>query len=304
MKRRFLSFFVALAAVLALASFFPGDASAEGLKKVVAVSRFENNSSWGGQWALDTGMADQLTDALMQSGQFVVLERETLGDVMAEQDLAASGRAMQSKSAQTGKITSAQILIKGAVTEFEDGSSGSGTGIGIKGVKIGMRRGEAHVGLIIRLINSTTGEVLASERVEGTAKAGGFDLGLDIGSVDFGTSSFKKMPLGKATQIAIDNAVEIIAEKLRAVPYQGRIVKVAGDDVYVSAGEKAGAKVGDEFTVFSVGEELVDPETGEILGAEESAVGRVKIYQVMEKFSKAKAVGSLGAVNSGDIIRQ
>ena len=40
-----------------------------------------------------------LESALFDSGRFVIVEREKLGDVMAEQDLAASGRAAKSKVA-------------------------------------------------------------------------------------------------------------------------------------------------------------------------------------------------------------
>lgn len=276
---------------------------AGGLKKVVAVSRFENKTSYAGRIALDQGMPDQLTDALVQSGQFVVLERQTLTDVIAEQDMAASGRFQKSKSARTGKLTSAQILIKGTITEFEMRSAGSGTGIRVKGFKIGSRRGDAHVGLIIRLIDTSTGEVLDSQRVEGKAKSGGFKFGMDVGGVDFGTESFKKTPLGKATQIAIDNAVEFIASKLRALPFQGRIIKVSGKDVFISAGEQTGASVGDVFAIYSVGEELVDPDTGELLGVEEEETGTVKIFQVKKKYSKARIVSGGKGIKRGDIIR-
>jgi curli biogenesis system outer membrane secretion channel CsgG len=290
---------------LVLAGLTTPLAHAEGLKKVVAVSRFENKTSYagGGQFELDNGLADQLTDALIQSGQFTVLERETLTDVISEQDLAQSGRFQQSKSARTGKLTSAQVLIKGTITEFETKSSGSGSGIGIAGFKVGSKREQAHVGLIIRLIDTTTGEVLDSERVEGTAESGGMKLGVDIGIVDFGTDSFKKTPLGKATQIAIDNAVQFISAKLKDRPFQGRVVKCSEGDIIISAGDQVGANVGDTFTVYSVGEELVDPDTGELLGVEEDKIGSLKIYQVKEKYSKAKLVSGGKGIKAGDIIR-
>jgi curli biogenesis system outer membrane secretion channel CsgG len=279
---------------------------AAGLKKVVAVSRFENKTAFaeGGQFHLDTGMADQLTDALIQSGQFTVLERETLSDVVGEQDMAVSGRFQKSDSARTGKLTSAQILIKGTVTEFEHQTSGSGSGIGFGGFKIGSQKENAHVGLIIRLIDTTTGEVLASERVEGTAASGGFKFGMDVSGVSFGTDSFKKTPLGKATQIAIDNAVHFIAAQLKNKPFQGRVVKYDGSSVYISAGANSGASVGDAFTVFSVGEELIDPSTGEILGVQEKQIGSLKVTQVSEKYSVASIVSGGKGIKSGDIIRQ
>lgn len=274
-----------------------------GHKKVVAVSRFENKTSYKGQWKLDDGMADQLTDALMQSGEFVVLERETLTDVISEQDLAASGRFQKSKSARTGKLTSAQILVKGTITEFESKSSGSGSGVSLFGVNIGSKKGEAHVGLIIRLIDTTTGQVLQSQRVEGKAKSGGFKLGLNISGIGFGTDSFKKTPVGKATQIAIDNAVEFIASKMRGLPYQGRVIKVKGDVIYLTASKKNGATMGEMFSVYSVGEELVDPDTGELLGSEEEKIGKVKIFDVSDKYSKARADSGAKGIKKGDIIR-
>ena len=279
-------------------------AEAATLKKIVAVSRFENKTSWRGQVSLDDGMADQLTDALMQSGQFTVMERQTLSDVVAEQDLANSGRAQKSQSAQTGKLVNAQILVKGTVTEFEQNSQGSSTGVGFGGFNVGNKREEAHVGLIIRLIDTTTGEVLASQRVEGKAASGGVKFGMDVAGVQFGTSGFSKTPLGKATQMAIDNAVNLIAEKLKNVPFQARIVKVNGDDeVLISGGQKTGVSEGDVFTVYSVGENLVDPATGEQLGSEMEKKGTVKVVKVEEKYAKAKSESPLKGVKAGDIVK-
>ena len=277
--------------------------SAATLKKIVAVSRFENKTAWRGQVSLDDGMADQLTDALMHSGQFVVVERQTLGDVVAEQDLANSGRAQKSQSAQTGKLVNAQILVKGTVTEFEQNSTGSASGVGFGGFNIGNKRDEAHVGLIIRLIDTTTGEVLASERVEGKAASGGVKFGMDVAGVQFGTAGFSKTPLGKAVQEAIDNCVNIIATKLKNVPFQARIIKVKDDEVLVSGGEKTGIAEGDVFTVYSVGESLVDPTTGEQLGSELEKRGTIKVTKVEEKYAKAKAQGALGEVKAGDIVK-
>ena len=284
--------------------FFSSTSMAATLKKIVAVSRFENKTSWKGQVSLDDGMADQLTDALMQSGQFVVMERQTLGDVMAEQDLANSGRAQKSQSAQTGKLVNAQILVKGTVTEFESNSQGSDSGVGFGGFKIGAKRDEAHVGLIIRLIDTTTGEVLDSQRVEGKAASGGTSFGMNVAGVDFGTSGFSKTPLGKATQMAIDNAVSIIAAKLKNVPFQARIVKVNGDDeVLISGGQKTGVSEGDTFTIYSVGESLVDPATGEQLGSEMEKKGGVKVTKVEEKYAKAKSDVPLKGIKAGDIVK-
>ena len=274
------------------------------LKKIVAVSSFENKTPWRGQVDLGDGMADQLTDALMQSGQFTVMERQQLGAVVAEQDLANSGRAQKSQSAQTGKLVNAQILIKGTVTEFQENSSGSANGVGFGGFSIGNKRSEAHMAVIIRLIDTTTGEVLASERAEGKATAGGMSVGANVAGVGFGTSGFSKTPLGKAMQETIDKAVAIIADKLKGVPFEARIIKVTGDnDLLISGGGKTGISEGDVFTVYSVGENLVDPATGEQLGSELEKKGTVKVTKVEEKYAKAHSDGSLKGIKAGDIVK-
>ncbi len=285
-----------------LIPFFNAPAQAASLKKIVAVSRFENKAGYSGQWSIGDGMADQLTDALMRSGQFVVLERQTLRDVTDEQDLAESGRAQKSNSARTGKLTSAQILIKGTVTEFESASKGGGGGVHILGASFGSRTESAHVGLIIRLIDTTTGRVLDSQRVEGSAESTGISGSTSLPGVCFGGEQFFKTPMGKAVQETIDNAVDIIASRMKNIPFQARIVKASGNDVLISAGKEQGVTPDNVFTVYSVGEELVDPDTGELLGSEESSLGTIKVVEVKEKYSKAKAVSGKG-YEKGQVVR-
>jgi len=282
------------------------------LKKVVAVSRFENKSGYagGGQYALDDGMADQLTDALVQSKCFTVVERETLSDVEDEKKIKKAGMTAKSNSAQSGKLVSAQILIKGTITEFAANSGGSGKngGIVLPGglgrFNVGNKRGEAHVGLIIRLIDTTTGEVLDSQRVEGKAASGGVDIGWESSGASFQSDSFKTTPLGKATQLAIDEAVFLIASRLKDVPFQGRVIKVNGEDeLLIRGGVSAGMSVGDTFTLYSVGESLVDPDTGEQLGTEMEKKGSIKVTHVEEKYAKAKSDAPLAGIKIGDIIK-
>lgn len=282
---------------------FSGQCFALQLKKTIAVSRFENKADSAGQLSLGTGMADQLADALIQSGKFVVIERQTLEDVVAEQDIAASGRAAVSKVAQTGKLIPAQILIKGTVTEFDAQTSKGDTGISFSGVSLGSSKSSAHVAVILRIIDSTTGQVLDSVRVEGEAKAGGMKIGLGIKGVDIGTEGFKKTPLGKATQIAIDNAVVKIAEKLEKIPFEGRIIKSENGVIYTNIGHRNGADVGSVFSVYSLGEEVVDPETGESLGSERTKAGSIKITSLEEKFSKAAADAG-GNFQAGMVLAQ
>jgi curli biogenesis system outer membrane secretion channel CsgG len=276
---------------------------AEALKKTVAVFEFQNDSGYSSMGNLGEDFSTQLSDALVQSGKFIVLTRKDLDVVMAEQDLAQSDRFAKSNAAQVGKIVPAQILVKGQITEFEENTSGGGQGLSVAGVSLGMKKSSAHIAIVIQLVDSTTGEILESKRVEGDAKAGGLSVGYS-GAFDLNSSSFKKTPLGKAAQITIDQAVDFVAKKLASVPWKGKVVTVKDTLVFVNSGKNSGVAVGDAFVVYKEGEALIDPDTGMDLGSEATKVADIKVTDVQEKFSKAEVTGGkIEDVAKGDIVQ-
>jgi curli biogenesis system outer membrane secretion channel CsgG len=78
----------------------------DGPKARIAVSRFvvKAAKAYG---AIGDGLADMLATALFQSNRYVVLERQALSDVLAEQDLGASGRVRAETAAAIGRIEGA-----------------------------------------------------------------------------------------------------------------------------------------------------------------------------------------------------
>lgn len=292
------------AAVDAKAAQLEPEVVFQGLKKIVAVSRFENRSSFASEGAaqLGMGMRDQLADALVQSGRFVVLERQNITDVLGEQKLAKSGLVSKSQSARSGKLTAAQFLVQGTITEFKVNAESGGSGFSFAGISLGGSSASTHIGAVIRIIDTTTGEVIASERTVGTAEGSSSSIGVDFGSVGFKTGSKKADPLDQAVQYLVDDAVQKIAAKLSCIPFKGRVIQIKGNSIIVSASQRNGAQIGDEFFVYSVGKELKDPFTGELLGREEVEVGRVKLLNVKERYSFAKRIGKF-KLKPGDFIK-
>ncbi len=279
--------------------------AAPGLKKTIAVADFENKAGIASFAIMGNAMADMLTDSLMQSGKFIVLERQALDAVVAEQNLAASDRSAKAGAgAKLGNIKKSQILVQGAVTEFEESKAGGGQGIGLYGVRVGSKSQKAHVAVIIRLIDTTTTEVLASQRVEGEAKSGGLSFSAAVSGVDFGQDSFSKTPMGKATQMAIDQAVEFISGKMQDVAWKGKVIKTETDgNILINAGQTAGMQAGTVLKVSRPGEPVLDPDTGMELGAELTELGSIKIAEVLEKYSKAKAEQPLKQpAQAGDVL--
>ena len=107
--------------------------------------------------------------------------------------------------------------MQGVVTEYDVGTETGGQEVNIGGFSFGGSKVKAHIGLIIRLIDSTTSEVIASQRVEGSAKQGGTDFSVAEGGFDFSQSGQKRTPINKAVQIAIDNAVNYVATQMKTM---------------------------------------------------------------------------------------
>lgn len=272
------------------------------LKKTIAVATFENRASLasGAVGFITRGLADQLTDALVQSGRFKVLDRQIIESVIAEQDFGASGRTTMEGGAKVGGIYRAQILVKGTVTEFDPGTAASGQAFNLYGFSLGSTRAEAHVAVIVYLVDTTTSQVIDSQRIEGKAESGGVVWGMQGQQFGFGQAGFQKTPLGKATQIVIDRAVEYIAQRLAREPWQGRVAKVDGKTVFINAGSRSGVMKAQEF-IACKGAGIVDPETGVSLGHTLKPIGLIRVTNVYPDFAEAQLVdGSIPVV--GDFI--
>jgi curli biogenesis system outer membrane secretion channel CsgG len=187
-------------------------------KARITVSRFTDKTAkgwWTGQ--IGDGMAEMLATALFNTNRYIVLERQTLQDVLAEQDLGASGRVRRDTAAPLGQIEGAELLVIGAVTEFEPGSSGIGGGIGggsssiAGGILGGIKR--SHIAIDLRVIDAKTSRLVAATTVEGTATDIAGLAGLAGGHLAGGLGGWHKQPIEKALRIAIGTGVDFIVSQ-------------------------------------------------------------------------------------------
>jgi curli biogenesis system outer membrane secretion channel CsgG len=194
----------------------------------VAVSRFTDKSGkgwWTG--AIGDGMADMLATALFHSGRYIVLERQQLGDVLQEQDLAASGRIRKETAAPIGQIEGAELLITGAVTEFEGAASGGGGGVGGWGGSVfGAIAGgfqKAHMAIDVRVIDTRTSRVVSATSVEGSATdvnlGGALGGAVGGGALAGALGGWSKTPTEKALRICIQKAVDFVVSRTPAQYY-------------------------------------------------------------------------------------
>ena len=273
------------------------------LKKRIAVTHFDNKSNWRGQVELGTGFADSLADALIKCGQFIVVERAEVQNVMKEQDFAVSGRTVETANApKIGRLLTAQIQITGSILSVDTHTSNQGAGFGFRGFTIGASGGSAEVLIAMRIIDTTSGQVLDSQQIKGIARKSGLAFGFASGDFRGGMAGMQKTPLGDAVIDAINQSVAIISSRLERVPWTGRIVKAEGDRIYINAGANFGVKPGDRFSCFHQGEALIDPETGLSLGGATSKYGQIEVVEVSDKFSIAKPMAGTGFTGK-DVIK-
>lgn len=277
-----------------------------GPKKRVAVLDFEVKAA-GAEAKIGSSMAEMLITALHNTDKFIVLERESQAfkDMLREQDLGKGGRINPETAAKFGQILGAQVLIKGVVTEFSQYETVKGIGLLLKGITLGGGGIiTAHVAVDIRMFDASTGEIIESHRTEQKVHTAVVAGGVKIGDVVIGGLDFHKTPLGKATRKAIEDMVEFIVNKLKTKPWEGRIVEVKNDKVFINAGLDLGIKIGDIMEVLTTGEELIDPVTGLSLGIEEGQkIGTIEVIDVKERYSVAKITSSTASFKRNDIIR-
>lgn len=209
-------------------------AAGQSTRPTVAVLSFDYGSLqhwWEGNQDIGEGISDLLVDALLEDGSYRLIERKRLDAILAEQNFSQSERADPSAKtlAQVGKMLGVKYLIVGSVTKFgteKSNKSFGGGGFGAKyGVgNVGTSKGKANVAITARMIDTTTGEIMASAKGEGTSKRSGLLLegggggygGAGMGHINFGASEFRDTILGEATEAAVKmTADKLIAAKGR-----------------------------------------------------------------------------------------
>lgn len=178
---------------------------------------------------LGKATADLLVAALLETGQFRLLERTALQEVLAEQNLVGSDRAASGQTvAGKAGVIGARYIVTGSITKFgreRNEKSGGIGGLLKRGVGVGSVNSAENsyiVGVTLRVVETATGEVVASVTSDGEAK-GGRRVGIGVlgGGIGGGaggifnskTSGEREKKIGEAVVIAVSNLVDRVVEK-------------------------------------------------------------------------------------------
>jgi len=278
------------------------NAKGSNLRYSITVHKFKNEASWRGQWNLGDGFTTIMTDVLNETGKFIVLgDTEMRGAALNEQDFAATGRTAGGKKApKIGRMTPAQLLVRGSITHVQETGGGKG-GLGFKGIRLGGSKAKAEVNITMYLVDSETGQVVASQKVVGKSGKGGIGIGYHgsaLGGLTGDLSGFKKDNVGKACENAVAQGVEFLIEQLEDISWEGSVMMVKGGKIIINRGTREGVEVGMKFKVGEI-EELVDEDTGEVLDSEMTTIAELEATKVKEKIAYCKAVIGGDGVKKG-----
>jgi curli biogenesis system outer membrane secretion channel CsgG len=264
----------------------------------IAVLGFENATAsqiFGDQ--LGEAASDELTTQLVKSGAFSVIERRQIEDILAEQSMGMSGAVDAATAARIGKVLGVQYVLMGSISQFSIEQKSGGIGR----LNLSASFAEAESKLDVRVVNTTTAEIVTVAEGGGKKRFGGAtykDLRLDR-DFDAGIAQ-------EALRPAVENAVEQIVSQKDALAANapelaaGQVVGVREGSIYIDRGENAQVAVGQRFDVVRVVDTIRDAN-GNVLDEVTEKVGVIEVTRVLSQSAIGKVLE--GEAKEGDRLR-
>lgn len=296
-----------LAVALGLLAALASSAVAAAAKPRVAVIEFKDKTQHYSWYHAGQAAQDMLVTELVKSGKYRVIEREQLAAIMQEKGLSLSGDIDPKTAVKAGKLLGVEYLVTGALTELGVADRGARVPglFGMPSVKVGSQKMDASIDA--RMINTTTGEIVWAD----TAKESTSDAQVYVAGAGGGVEDKRK--LDRVLRPVVVKLAESMGKASApssglggsgdASGIAGKIAKIEGGSVYLNVGAEAGIKEGDSFDVYRVGNVIKDPDTGEVLGSDETKVGRVKVTKVMGARLSTASIVSGNGFKPGDMIK-
>ncbi|HEU4413939.1 MAG TPA: CsgG/HfaB family protein [Candidatus Angelobacter sp.] len=297
-------------------------------KKRVAVLDFDYgtvqsyvSSIYGSNQDVGKGITDMLVEQLVKGGKYSVIERKALDKILSEQNFSNSDRANPATAAKIGQILGVDAIIMGSVTKFgrDDKSKAIGgggfapRGFGLGGIK--RNESKAVCAISARLVDTTTGEILAAVTGEGESKRSGTSLigagagtgGGGVGGFDTHASNFGQTLLGEAvtqavSQVGTELGASASTLPTRKVDVSGIVADVSGNTLIINVGSKTGLKVGDKLEISHAGRQIKDPTTGKVLKTITTKIGDATVTEI-DADSATLSFNGTAAAKVGDVAK-
>ena len=241
------------------------------------------------------GLDAKLADALFNTRKFDVRAHADLQKLLGEQSSQDSGNydLTDPNRAKPFRLAGIPYLALVQIDDFQDQvQTANFEGIGAKAT-----RRQIRLGAVCRIFDATRGSLLESARVV-------------VSDLDFKNNPQYVIDQqgGDLTEAIVnviaDRMANQCAQRITDVIFPAKVLVVRDGVVTLNRGEGTAIAMGEVWEAFATGEELVDPDTGEVLGSEEVSIGFVRVISVAPKFSRAEICGIDRGIAKGCILRK
>lgn len=257
------------------ATLIASSALAQANKPVIAVG--EITTAIGEFSTMSIQLA--LENALQKTNKFTIMERTRLDTLLAERGLSASG--ITDGISDYSGFSGVDYLVYGSVSNIT---------VENKNVFIAANC-DASLSMNIRVVDVATGEIRMSESVK---------VRETVNTVlDAKQNACAGISLSSINVLG-EEVSDGIANKMTMGIFPIKVARVNGKQIYLNYGASTISR-GQILTLKSIGEGFVDPDSGEVLGAEEETTAVIIATDVRDNFSIGEIVANRSMPAVGDI---
>jgi hypothetical protein len=270
---------------------FPHALHADSGKKAIVIPAFFDAS--GKEFPeLGEALRALLTDALAESPNISIVERERLDTAVNESKMALTGMVDPDTAVKMGALVGARYVILGTVTKAAIEKSGFA-------FLLNARSEVAKVELSARVVDVESGVTIGTAKGSGSTNRTAAQIITNTGkTIGTGTKASAPDLIREAAQKAIKELAQGI---LKSFPTEGYILKYDGKRVMIDLA-KGMAEPGMVFNVERQGEEIIHPVTGKSLGHVKINVAKIKVTETGDQFSYADVLEKQSDPVPGDKI--
>jgi hypothetical protein len=239
--------------------------------------------------------AEQMSQSLMEnfghsinaSRKFQVVVRGDLKDLITDDDKA---RVLNSTKTKGFNLADTKYLAVLTVDDYEDQIQRLDQPL----INKTLTKRTIRLSLIAKIYESATGKLLDSTSKSIIATDAQQTLNDAANDSD---------PTDNVIRIAVKESADWAANQVVDAIFPIKVVAKNDKTVTINRGEGSLMAADQVWRVFAVGKEIIDPDTKEVLGRDEVEIGKVRIIDVMPRFSRATILDDHG-IADGAILRK
>ncbi len=242
---------------------------------------------------IEQGADVQLLSAIEATRRFEIVARADLPSIIKEQDLTQSGNVnvLDPQAARAFQLAGARYVATLTISNYQEVVEKTEL-LNQFGTSKAERR-TINLQAVLKIFDSTTGSLFRSTQVTLSESAVNEIMpGVEQKGVK------TNVVLGTVAKKLATDVANAIADSLSPA----RVIGYTLGQITFNRSAEGGVSVGQIYEVFVPGSAMIDPDTGEQLGAEEVHVGWARVTDAGARFSIAQAIEDRG-IDRGAMLR-